>query len=149
MMTLKRRGSLTAVRGATKALRWAIRPVLLAAPATPVIAVSHSHPGRARHLTTRSAACSGLSCSHTRTIVQPAALNRSSVSRSRLTFAANLPSQNSRFRTGVVAWAGAPVPIPHEDATYTREQTASPLAGWLSFQPLWQDICRTDPDLFD
>ena len=45
--------------------------------------------------------------------------------------------------------AGTPVPIPHEDATYTREQTASPLAGWLSFQPLWQDICRTDPDLFD
>ena len=45
--------------------------------------------------------------------------------------------------------AGTPVPIPHDDAVYTREQTASPLAGWLSFQPLWQEICRTDPDLFD
>jgi ribulose-5-phosphate 4-epimerase/fuculose-1-phosphate aldolase len=45
--------------------------------------------------------------------------------------------------------AGTPVPIPHEDATYTRENTASPIAGWLSFQPLWQEICRTDPDLFD
>ena len=45
--------------------------------------------------------------------------------------------------------AGTPVPIPHEDATYTREQTASRIAGWLSFQPLWQEICRTDPDLFD
>ena len=45
--------------------------------------------------------------------------------------------------------AGTPQPIPHEDATYTREQTASPIAGWLSFQPLWQEICRTDPDLFD
>lgn len=45
--------------------------------------------------------------------------------------------------------AGTPVPIPHEDALYTREQTASPIAGWLSFQPLWQEICRTDPDLFD
>ena len=45
--------------------------------------------------------------------------------------------------------AGTPVPIPHEDALYTRELTASPGAGWLSFQPLWQEICRTDPDLFD
>jgi len=45
--------------------------------------------------------------------------------------------------------AGTPQLIPHDDATYTREQTASPIAGWLSFQPLWQEICRTDPDLFD
>ena len=45
--------------------------------------------------------------------------------------------------------AGTPKLIPHDDATYTREQTASPIAGWLSFQPLWQEICRTDPDLFD
>lgn len=45
--------------------------------------------------------------------------------------------------------AGTPVHIPHDDATYTREQTASPIAGWLSFQPLYQEICRTDPDLFD
>ena len=45
--------------------------------------------------------------------------------------------------------AGTPQPIPHEDALYTREQTASNFAGWLSFQPLWQEICRTDPDLFD
>ena len=45
--------------------------------------------------------------------------------------------------------AGTPQRIPHEDAVYTREQTGSPLGGWLSFQPLWQEICRTDPDLFD
>lgn len=45
--------------------------------------------------------------------------------------------------------AGDPQPVPHEDATYTREQTASSIAGWLSFQPLWQEICRTDPDLFE
>jgi ribulose-5-phosphate 4-epimerase/fuculose-1-phosphate aldolase len=45
--------------------------------------------------------------------------------------------------------AGTPQLIPHDDAVYTREQTASHLAGWLSFQPLWQEICRTDPDLFD
>jgi hypothetical protein len=45
--------------------------------------------------------------------------------------------------------AGTPQRIPHEDAAYTREQTAHPIAGWLSFQPLWQEICRTDPDLFE
>ena len=45
--------------------------------------------------------------------------------------------------------AGTPKLISHHDATYTRDNTASPIAGWLSFQPLWQEICRTDPDLFD
>jgi hypothetical protein len=34
-------------------------------------------------------------------------------------------------------------------AQYTFEQTGFPAAGWFSFQPLWQEICRTDPDLFD
>ena len=45
--------------------------------------------------------------------------------------------------------AGTPKLIPHEMAEYTAEQTGYPLAGWFSFQPLWQEICRTDPDLFD
>ena len=45
--------------------------------------------------------------------------------------------------------AGTPNLIDADDARYTRDQTASPLAGWLSFQPLWDDIVRTDPDLFD
>ena len=45
--------------------------------------------------------------------------------------------------------AGEPKKINHEYATYTREQTGFPLAGWFSFQPLWQDICATDPELFE
>jgi len=45
--------------------------------------------------------------------------------------------------------AGTPKLIAHEMAQYTAKQTGFPLAGWLSFQPLWQEICRTDPDLFD
>ncbi len=45
--------------------------------------------------------------------------------------------------------AGTPVQIPHEYARYTREQVGGPASGWFSFQPLWQEICRTDPDLFD
>jgi ribulose-5-phosphate 4-epimerase/fuculose-1-phosphate aldolase len=45
--------------------------------------------------------------------------------------------------------AGTPKLIPHEMAEYTRTQTGFPAAGWLGFQPLWQEICRTDPELFD
>ena len=45
--------------------------------------------------------------------------------------------------------AGVPLLIDHENATYTREQTGYPLAGWFSFQPLWDDIVRTDPELFE
>ena len=32
---------------------------------------------------------------------------------------------------------------------YTREQIGHHLAGWFSFSPLWDEIVRTDPDLFD
>jgi ribulose-5-phosphate 4-epimerase/fuculose-1-phosphate aldolase len=45
--------------------------------------------------------------------------------------------------------AGTPHEIRPEYANYTREQTGYHLAGWFSFQPLWQEICRTDPELFD
>jgi ribulose-5-phosphate 4-epimerase/fuculose-1-phosphate aldolase len=45
--------------------------------------------------------------------------------------------------------AGTPKLIPDELAAYTAKQTGFAEAGWLSFQPLWQEICRTDPDLFD
>lgn len=45
--------------------------------------------------------------------------------------------------------AGTPKHIPHASAVYTRENAGSPMVGWMHFQPLWQEICRTDPDLFD
>ena len=45
--------------------------------------------------------------------------------------------------------AGTPKLIKHEYAAYTRDQTGHSLAGWFQFQPLWQEICRTDPELFD
>ena len=45
--------------------------------------------------------------------------------------------------------AGKPKLIPHEWAEYTRENTAHQAAGWLNFQPLWEDIVKSDPDLFD
>jgi ribulose-5-phosphate 4-epimerase/fuculose-1-phosphate aldolase len=45
--------------------------------------------------------------------------------------------------------AGEPIEIRAQYARYTFEQTGHAMAGWLQFQPLWQEICRTDPDLFD
>ena len=45
--------------------------------------------------------------------------------------------------------AGTPKHIPHESAVYTRENAGSAQVGWMHFQPLWQEICRTDRELFD
>jgi ribulose-5-phosphate 4-epimerase/fuculose-1-phosphate aldolase len=45
--------------------------------------------------------------------------------------------------------AGTPHLIDADDARYTRDQTGSPYVGWLSFQPLWDEITRSEPDLFD
>ena len=45
--------------------------------------------------------------------------------------------------------AGTPKHIKHEWAVYTRENAGNAVTGWMHFQPLWQEICRTDPDLFD
>jgi ribulose-5-phosphate 4-epimerase/fuculose-1-phosphate aldolase len=43
--------------------------------------------------------------------------------------------------------AGDPVEVKPEWARSTRDQTGHSYAGWLSFQPLWQEICRTDPEI--
>ena len=45
--------------------------------------------------------------------------------------------------------AGDPIEVRHEYASHTFETAGSHFAGWLSFQPLWQEITRTDPELFD
>ncbi|MFE5769659.1 class II aldolase/adducin family protein [Streptomyces sp. NPDC056485] len=45
--------------------------------------------------------------------------------------------------------AGTPHLIDPESARYTRDQTGFPLAGWFSFQPLWDEIVRAEPDLFE
>jgi ribulose-5-phosphate 4-epimerase/fuculose-1-phosphate aldolase len=45
--------------------------------------------------------------------------------------------------------AGTPRLIRREWAEYTRERTATPLAGWLNFQTLYEQVVETDPDLFD
>lgn len=45
--------------------------------------------------------------------------------------------------------AGPTVTIPHEEAVTTHQQVGFDLAGWFQFQPLFDQISRTDPDLFD
>lgn len=45
--------------------------------------------------------------------------------------------------------AGTPKPIPHEMALHTAEQVGSTLAGWFSFQPLYDVIVAEQPDLLD
>jgi len=45
--------------------------------------------------------------------------------------------------------AGTPISIDTENAELTASQVGSHLAGWLSFQPLYEVIVREQPDLLD
>jgi ribulose-5-phosphate 4-epimerase/fuculose-1-phosphate aldolase len=45
--------------------------------------------------------------------------------------------------------AGTPKLISHEAAMTTLRQIGGHTAGWFQFQPMWDDIVVTDPDLFD
>jgi len=44
--------------------------------------------------------------------------------------------------------AGTPIQIKHEHAVQTHATVGSALAGWFSFQPLYQVIADEQPDLF-
>jgi ribulose-5-phosphate 4-epimerase/fuculose-1-phosphate aldolase len=45
--------------------------------------------------------------------------------------------------------AGATVSITHENAKLTHQQIGNEFAGWFQFQPLYEQITRAEPDLFD
>ncbi|MBF2755669.1 MAG: class II aldolase/adducin family protein [Gammaproteobacteria bacterium AqS3] len=45
--------------------------------------------------------------------------------------------------------AGTPHVISDEVAKDTYKQVGSPIAGWFSFQPLWDEITRQQPELLD
>jgi ribulose-5-phosphate 4-epimerase/fuculose-1-phosphate aldolase len=45
--------------------------------------------------------------------------------------------------------AGTPIKIAPEMARLTASQVGSRIAGWFSFQPLWDRITREQPDLLD
>ncbi len=49
----------------------------------------------------------------------------------------------------LVSSAGTPVHIDAEMARRTHDQVGSHLAGWFSFQPLFERIVREQPDLLD
>jgi hypothetical protein len=43
--------------------------------------------------------------------------------------------------------AGRPVLIEHRDTVATREQLGSDLIAWITYQPLWRQIRRAEPEL--
>lgn len=45
--------------------------------------------------------------------------------------------------------AGTPIMIEPHYAQLTHDQVGTPLAGWFSFQPLWEYIIHKEPDLID
>jgi ribulose-5-phosphate 4-epimerase/fuculose-1-phosphate aldolase len=45
--------------------------------------------------------------------------------------------------------AGTTVSITHENAKLTHQQVGNEFAGWFQFQPLYEQISRAEPDLFD
>jgi ribulose-5-phosphate 4-epimerase/fuculose-1-phosphate aldolase len=45
--------------------------------------------------------------------------------------------------------AGTPVPIDEQQAAKTARQVGHPMAGWRQFQPLYDWIVATEPDLLD
>jgi hypothetical protein len=42
-----------------------------------------------------------------------------------------------------------PVLVPPERARYSREHVGSDYIGWLHFQPIYDRLVQTDPDMFD
>jgi ribulose-5-phosphate 4-epimerase/fuculose-1-phosphate aldolase len=42
-----------------------------------------------------------------------------------------------------------PLLVPPDKARYSREHVGSEYIGWLHFQAIWDDLVRTEPDMFD
>jgi len=49
----------------------------------------------------------------------------------------------------VEATGRPPVPIPPERARYSREHVGSEYIGWLHFQPIYDRLVETSPDMFE
>ncbi|UWQ21535.1 class II aldolase/adducin family protein [Jannaschia sp. W003] len=49
----------------------------------------------------------------------------------------------------VDATGHTPSLVKPERARYSREHVGSDYIGWLHFQPIWDNLCRTQPDMFD
>lgn len=42
-----------------------------------------------------------------------------------------------------------PVTVPEQSARYSREHVGSEYIGWLHFQPIYEQLVQTNPDMFD
>jgi ribulose-5-phosphate 4-epimerase/fuculose-1-phosphate aldolase len=42
-----------------------------------------------------------------------------------------------------------PVLVPPDKARYSREHVGSEYIGWLHFQPIWEHLAKTQPDMFE
>jgi hypothetical protein len=49
----------------------------------------------------------------------------------------------------VEATGVTPKLVPPERSRYSREHVGSEYIGWLHFQTIWNDLVRTEPDMFD
>ena len=49
----------------------------------------------------------------------------------------------------VQATGVTPKLIPDDRSRYSREHVGSEYIGWLHFQTIWNDLVRSEPDLFD
>ncbi len=47
----------------------------------------------------------------------------------------------------VEATGHTPLRVPHERALYSREHVGSEYIGWLHFQPIWEQLLATQPDM--
>jgi ribulose-5-phosphate 4-epimerase/fuculose-1-phosphate aldolase len=47
------------------------------------------------------------------------------------------------------ATGAKPVLVPEDRARYSREHVGSEYIGWLHFQTIWDNLVKTQPDLFD
>jgi hypothetical protein len=39
--------------------------------------------------------------------------------------------------------------VPPDKARYSREHVGSEYIGWLHFQPIFEQLAKTQPDMFD
>ena len=60
------------------------------------------------------------------------------------TVPADEPSKNAQL---LIRAAGPAKLIDHAQAERTSQDVGQPLAGWFSFQPLWDKITAEQPDL--
>ena len=136
----------TASRSARSVSRWHRSP-RTPAPSTRIMSSSASRAGRWRSTSAPARRSPSTSPPARRRSTRTTAVHRRRDRRRRGVVVHHDGAQLPGAADGDGRWRAEL--IRHEYAAYTQEQTGYPLAGWFQFQPLWDQICRTDPELFD